>query len=74
MCGTLIDVFFLLSRHLVPLLEYLTVGGVGGVHHITSCLTQAMGHPILPGVPHFTCHLHYGPRSCSVVAGHCQCT
>lgn len=57
------------SRYLVSILEHLSVGGVGGVHLVASCLTQAMGHPVLPGLPHSTCHLHDGPRPCAVVTG-----
>ena len=62
-----------LSRHLVLVLEHLTVGGPGGVHCITASLTQAVGHPVLPGLPDSTGHLHDGPRPCSVVVGYYQC-
>ena len=61
------------SRHLVPVLEYLPVGGVGVVHRAASCPTEALGHPLLPGLAHSSRHLHHGPWSGSVVAGHHQC-
>lgn len=65
--------FFFLCRHFIPTLEYPAVGGVGGLHHITSCVSQTMGHLVLPGLPYTEGHLYYGPWASSITVGYCQC-